>query len=224
VSQSVELQEEKVRAYCVTRDLELVEPAYRDLDVSGGDAIGTRPAGLALLARIKQGGIGAVVVLKLDRLFRCAADCLITTELWEDEGVGLHIVDLGGNSIDTTSAAGRFMLTVLAGAAEMERNLVRERTSAALSRKRSRGEKTGGRVPYGYEVYDDGETRFVKATGQSHAVKKLRPVNSQQNVIETMKSLRAQGRTLEEICELAGAIGRRKFWPSQVSRILGRAA
>ncbi|MBI1827808.1 MAG: recombinase family protein [Planctomycetes bacterium] len=54
-------------------------------------------------------------------------DCLTTVERWEKSGVTLHVVDLGGNAIDTASAAGRFMLVVLAGAAEMERNLTRER-------------------------------------------------------------------------------------------------
>ena len=56
-------------------------------------------------------------------------------------GVALHIIDLGGNAIDTTSAAGRFMLVVLAGAAEMERNLIRERTKSALAVKRANGQR-----------------------------------------------------------------------------------
>ena len=72
-------------------------------------------------------------MLKLDRMFRNAGDCLATVEAWDRAGVALHVVDLGGNAIDTTSAAGRFMLVVLAGAAEMERNLIRERTKAALA-------------------------------------------------------------------------------------------
>ena len=57
----------------------------------------------------------------------------------ERKGIALHVIDLGGNAIDTTSAAGRFMLVVLAGAAEMERNLTRERTKAAMAVKKSNG-------------------------------------------------------------------------------------
>jgi DNA invertase Pin-like site-specific DNA recombinase len=43
-------------------------------------------------------------------------------------------------------------LTMAAGFAEMERNLIAERTRAALERKRERGERLGGHLPYGYEV------------------------------------------------------------------------
>ena len=71
----------------------------------------------------------AVVVLKLDRAFRNAVDCLATVEKWDKSRIALHIVDLAGNSIDSTTAAGKFMLTVLAGTAEMERNLPRSLTS-----------------------------------------------------------------------------------------------
>ena len=81
--------------------------------------------------------------MKLDRGFRNAGDCLATVERWERSGIALHVVDLGGNAIDTTSAAGRFMLVVLAGAAEMERNLTRERTRSALAGKRANGQRIG---------------------------------------------------------------------------------
>jgi DNA invertase Pin-like site-specific DNA recombinase len=47
---------------------------------------------------------------------------------------------------------GKMFLTMAAGFAEMERNLIAERTRAALERKRERGERLGGHLPYGYEV------------------------------------------------------------------------
>ena len=96
-------------------------------------------------------------MLKLDRMFRDAGHCLATVETWDRAGVVLHVVDLGGNAIDTTSAAGRFMLVVLAGAAEMERNLIRERTRSALAVKRASGKRIS-RTPYGYDLGPDGTT------------------------------------------------------------------
>jgi len=42
-----------------------------------------------------------------DRMFRNAGDCLNVAEQWERAGAALHILELGGNAIDTTSAAGR---------------------------------------------------------------------------------------------------------------------
>ncbi len=67
------------------------------------------------------------------------------------------VVDLGGNAIDTTSAAGRFMLTVLAGAAEMERNLTRDRIKSAMAVKPANGQRIGA-MPYGYDLAGDGKT------------------------------------------------------------------
>jgi len=122
----LEAQTERVRAYCAMRDLTLLD-VVRDAGVSGGKPLASRAGGQRLMSMLRETGVKAVVMLKLDRMFRNAGDCLTTVETWEKSGVALHVVDLGGNAIDTTSAAGRFMLVVLAGAAEMERNLTRER-------------------------------------------------------------------------------------------------
>jgi DNA invertase Pin-like site-specific DNA recombinase len=98
--------------------------------------------------------VSHVVAFKLDRLFRDAADCLTVTGEWDRRGVALHLVDLGGATVDTSTAMGRFFLTVLAGAAEMERTLIRERTRAALAHKRDRGERVSGEAPFGFRFVD----------------------------------------------------------------------
>ncbi|MCH7596862.1 MAG: recombinase family protein, partial [Planctomycetes bacterium] len=127
----LDVQAERIQAYCAMRGLELIE-LVTDAGVSGGKPLASRNGGQRLLSVIRSAKAGAVIMLKLDRMFRNAGDCLTTVEQWERSGVALHIIDLGGNAIDTTSAAGRFMLVVLAGAAEMERNLTRERTRSAM--------------------------------------------------------------------------------------------
>ena len=155
----------------------------------------------------------AVIMLKLDRMFRNATDCLATVEAWDKAGVGLHVVDLGGNAIDTTSAAGRFMLVVLAGAAEMERNLVRERTKSALAVKRANGQRVGA-VPYGSDLADDGATLVENTTEQA--------------VIREMKAMRARGMKLKQIAADLTARGvptktGKDRWSHQaVARILKR--
>ena len=117
-------------------------PACRE-----GKPLASREGGQRLLTALRQRRADAVVMLKLDRGVRNATDCLATVEWGDKTHVALHVVDLGGNAIDTTSAAGRFMLAVLAGAAEMERNLTRERTRAAMAVKKANGQRVGT-VPY----------------------------------------------------------------------------
>lgn len=149
---SLEAQAERIRAYCKAQGLKLVE-LLSDEGISAGKPLAARPAGSQLLATLEAGQAQAVVAVKLDRLFRDAVDCLSTVRAWNERGIALHLLDLGGSAFNSASALGRFFLTVMAGAAEMERNLIAERTKIALAYKRARGEWLGG-VPFGYRLVD----------------------------------------------------------------------
>jgi len=145
---SLDAQEERLRAYCTMRELAVVG-VIRDEGVSAFKHLDKRPGGAELLRKIASGEAAHVVAFKLDRLFRNAADALATTEAWSRAGVALHLVDMGGAAMDTTSATGRMMLTMLAGFAEFERSLTVERTTSALAYKRDKREAYGP-TPYGY--------------------------------------------------------------------------
>lgn len=147
---SLEAQEATVRAYCAMRGFEVVEVVV-DAGVSAGKPLDRREGGRRVLEAVKSGEVSAVIAYKLDRLFRDCADCLSVTATWDRQDVSLHLVDLGGQAIDTATAMGRFFLTVMAGAAEMERNLIRERTTAALAHKAAKGERVG-QIPFGFDV------------------------------------------------------------------------
>ncbi len=184
-------QTERIRAYCGMKGLVLLD-IIADAGVSGGKPLADRDGGRELLKIIGKRQTDAVIMLKLDRMFRNAGDCLTTVERWEQAGVALHIVDLGNNAIDTTSAAGRFMLVVLAGAAEMERNLVRERTKAAMGVKRANGERIGT-LPFGFTLAADGVT--------------LIPNDAEQETIGTIRTMRNEGWSFTKIAETLTAMG-----------------
>ncbi len=207
-------QAERIKAYCTMRGIDLAD-IITDAGVSGGKPLASRDGGQRLLSALKGRQAESVVMLKLDRMFRNAGDCLTTVERWEKNGVALHVVDLGGNAIDTTSAAGRFMLVVLAGAAEMERNLTRERTRSAMAVKRANGQRIGS-VPYGYDLGPDGA--------------KLVPNEAEQAVIAEIQAWRSARWTLEQIADelttrsVPTKTGKSECWTHQaVARILRRA-
>jgi DNA invertase Pin-like site-specific DNA recombinase len=164
---SLDAQEAACRAYCALRGF-TVSAVVVDAGVSGGTPLASRPGGAQALTELaKRNGPRHVVCVKLDRAFRSAADCLQVTGEWDRRGVSLHLTDLGGQAVDTSSAMGRFMLTVLAGAAELEKNLIGERTSSAMQSMKAQGLYTGGRVRYGYAVAADGVTLTECPTEQA---------------------------------------------------------
>lgn len=185
---SLAAQEARLRAYCAMRGLELAEVVI-DAGVSGYKALDVREGGRRVLDMVRSRKVSAVVALKLDRLFRNAADCLEVCGAWDRAGVALHLVDLGGQAVDTSSAMGRFFLTVMAGAAELERNQIAERTSTALQHKKSQNELVGT-VPYGFRLAEDGVH--------------VEPFEPEQAVLRMARDLRASGASLRQIAaELA---------------------
>jgi DNA invertase Pin-like site-specific DNA recombinase len=151
---SLESQHQKLEDYCQTKSYELLQ-VYTDEGVSGGDPIGQREQGARLARKVMSSDAGGVVAVRLDRLFRDALDCLECARAWRTLGVSLHLLDFGGETIDTSTAVGGMFLTMAAGFAEMERRLASERTIAALAAKKARGEQTG-RVPFGHTLGPDG--------------------------------------------------------------------
>lgn len=150
---SLAAQEEKLLAYCHMTGLEPVA-VIREEGVSGAKPLGIRPGGGELLAQVGGKMARHVVALKLDRLFRDAADALNQTRAWDKAGVALHLVDMGGQTLNTATAMGRFFLNVMAGFAELERNLIAERTGTAMAHKKSH-RKAYAPTPYGYDREGD---------------------------------------------------------------------
>jgi site-specific DNA recombinase len=211
---SLDAQEARIRAYATMRGLELVDVIV-DPGVSAGKyTLEQREGGKRVLAAVRSRTVRHVIALKLDRLFRNTIDCLTTVQAWDKAGVSCHLIDMGGASIDTASAMGRMFLTMAAGFAEMERNLTAERTTAALSRKREKGERVG-QVGYGWQVAPDGVYLIEHAPEQA--------------VIATVRELRASGLSFRSI---AGELNRLslvnraggRFLHTQIVRILEEAA
>lgn len=114
------------------------EPIYTD-KTSGATTI--KPGLEELLAYARRGD--TLVVWKLDRLGRTVKGLVDFVESLGEREV--HFKSLTDN-IDTSSPSGRFFFHVMAAMAEMERELIRERTRAGLNAARARG-KLGGRKP-----------------------------------------------------------------------------
>jgi len=187
---SLEGQRERIEAYTRMRGIELVE-VITDAGVSGGVPLTDRPGGRRVAELVKCQEIDSVVVVKLDRAFRNTVDCLSVASEWEKREVGLHILDLGGNAVDTQSASGRFVLTVLAGVAEMERMQIKERCDVGRAQARKKGKPLSKAVPYGFQNKNG----------------RLVPDTKEQATARKMKRLRERGLSLRKIAELLNREG-----------------
>ncbi len=183
---SPKVQLERIQAYCEMKGLDLVEVISEHVSARS-KPLHKRPEGSRIKALLDS-GICHVVSLKLDRIFRNAADALVTVRAWTDSGIALHLVDMAGISIDTNSSMGTLFLTMLAAFGEFEANVIRERTAAALRHKKAHGE-VYNHTPYG----------FMAEGG------KLIPDGSEQAVIARMRDLRVQGISYNEIANILNA-------------------
>jgi DNA invertase Pin-like site-specific DNA recombinase len=112
---------------------------YADEGVSGKVSASQRPQFVKLLAQIRDGE--TLVVSKLDRLGRDALDVGATIKMLAGRKIEAIVLQLG--KMDLTSPAGKLMLNMLSALAEMERDLLVERTQAGLARAKQEGKKLG---------------------------------------------------------------------------------
>jgi DNA invertase Pin-like site-specific DNA recombinase len=129
-----------------------LEAQMRDLRAAGCvkifseqvSSVGDR-AELEQALRYVRGG-DALIVTKVDRLARS------TVGLWEivqrldavdDGGAGLRILNLGGETVDTKSATGKLILTIFAGFAQFEREMMLERQREGIRKAQAEGKYKG---------------------------------------------------------------------------------
>ncbi len=107
--------------------------------ISGKVPAKERPQFSRLLERLEEGDL--LLVSKLDRLGRDMIDVLQTLKTLEERSIRVKVKALG--DVDLTSAAGKVTVRVLAAVAEMERDLLVERTQAGLARAKAEGKQLG---------------------------------------------------------------------------------
>ena len=120
---------------------ELQEAGCSEVFQERVSSIGERDQLAAALRYLRKGD--TLVVTKVDRLARS------TVHLWEivrdleAKGVGLRVLSLGGETVDTKSATGRLILTVFAGFAQFEREMMLERQREGIAKAKAEGRYLG---------------------------------------------------------------------------------
>jgi DNA invertase Pin-like site-specific DNA recombinase len=185
----LEAQEARIRAYADAKGLSLDE-IIRDEGLSGKDL--RRPGLRRLLAACEAGAVKAVVVHRLDRLTRRTRHLLsLVEDVFLARQIELHSVS---ESLDTSTPHGRFVLTLFGGLAQMERELIAERTRSALAHKRRRVQPTS-HPPLGF-----------RANGKRN---RMIPVPEELEVVRRVFELWRQGWSYRRIAAKLAAEGAR---------------
>ena len=129
-----------------------------------------------LLDKVQDGD--TIVVTKLDRFARSTKDALNTIEQLENKGVSLVVLNMGGDTLDTSTPMGKLMVTMLSGIAEFELSLIKERQREGIALAKERG------------VYKGRPKKYTeKNTGLQHALK-------------LFDNRDTNGMTVKQICEI----------------------
>jgi putative DNA-invertase from lambdoid prophage Rac len=203
---SLDVQRQQITGYAMMKGWQVAK-CFVDAGVSGSVPLADRPEGQRLLAELSRGDV--VVTAKLDRAFRSAADALGTLEQMKEDGVGLHMIDLGGDVCG--NGISKLVFTILSAVAENERDRIRERVREAKRHRAAQQLYNGGRRPFGFDVVGEGKERS------------LVPNEPEQRALRHAQAMRKAGATLRAIAaELAQDYGIAKLDPKTLQRMLNR--
>ena len=146
---SLDAQKARMKSFAEFNEYEIAHE-YEDAGKSGKSIEG-RIQFNQMMEDIKSGkdGVSYVLVFKLSRFGRNAADVLSTLQVMQDFGVNLICVEDG---IDSSKDAGKLMISVLSAVAEIERENIRVQTMEGRIQKAREGKWNGGFAPYGYKL------------------------------------------------------------------------
>src|SRR5690606_11510668 len=108
----------------------------------------------------QAGRFELLLIYRLDRLGRSAR--IILNAVYDLEQYGIKIRSMT-EPFDTSDPSGRFLLTVLAGVADLERETILERMWHGANRAAREGKWLGGIVPYGYKLDEEGYLQINEA-------------------------------------------------------------
>lgn len=214
----LEAQLHAIRLHCEKNGWQLVG-THTDAGVSGAAQLDKRPGLLDAVNAVERGAV--LLVAKRDRLARDVVACAVVERMVAKRGG--RVVSVAGEGTEADDPTSILLRRIVDAFSEHERLVIAARTRAALQAKRRRGERAG-RVPYGYQLADNGSR---SRAGNPVA---LEAVPGQLVVVERIRRERAAGLSVRAIAAgltadgIPTATGSAVWRYSSVQRVLQRSA
>ena len=180
---SIKAQTQKLQQYCEMMGIEIYD-VYVDDGISGGVPLAKRPAGKTLADDVKSKKVTHVVAYSLSRLFRDVVDGLTNIRAWDKKGISVVLLDVGGSLLDTSSAMGKMMISVMLACNELERNITGERV-ALVHQNKKQNRKVWTKGVFGFDR--DGDD--------------LVPNSQEQEIVKRIKHERSNGKSYQKIAD-----------------------
>ena len=210
---SIDAQRDRLTAYADRYALQVVE-----VIVDGGESAGTlnRPGLRRAVEMVEAGEADVIVATKGDRISRNLRDLLNLAATLAEHGASIATAD---GTFDTTTPVGKAMTQMQGVFAELERELIAQRTREGMAAAKAKGVRLG-RPPIGYMVEDG---RLVPDPSKAAELERRRAI------AERIEQMQGEGMTLRQIAEaftaehVPTATGRGTWTAAAVQRI-ARAA
>jgi DNA invertase Pin-like site-specific DNA recombinase len=155
-----------------------LEAQERDLRAAGAEkvfaeqvsSVATRSKLAECLAYLRDGDV--LIVTKPDRLARSTAELLAIEADLSKRSIGLVVLSMGGEKLDTRNPTSKLMLTILAGVATWEREIMLERQREGIAKAKSAG-KYKGRAPTVRRQADEIRAAIAAGAKPTHVAKRL---------------------------------------------------
>lgn len=163
---SIENQKQRLIAFCASQGWE--DPTFYVDDGFTGTKL-DRPAMKRMRRHVEEGKLDMIVVHKLDRLGRKQLDVLSLLEFFETFNVAFKSAT---EPFDTSTPLGKAMIGILAVFAQLERDMIIERTTAGRRQRVNSGLWYGGRAPFGYEWIKETQSLNI-LDEEAHIIKQI---------------------------------------------------
>jgi DNA invertase Pin-like site-specific DNA recombinase len=155
--QTTEMQLRDLQEYAAARKFEIYK-IYEDLGISG--SVKSRPSLDQMMDDAKKRKFQAVLVWRFDRFARSTKHLILALEEFKEYGIDFISYN---ENIDTSSALGEMIFTIISGMAQMERRMIKERVMAGLKNARAKGKRLGRPIKVREEM-----VRVLSQQGNSH--------------------------------------------------------
>lgn len=207
---SLESQRDQVVKHAALRGHEIIWH-YSDIESASGRK--KRISFDRAINAVETGGADGLICAKLDRFARNTVEGLQIAKRWHTLNKQLVVIDL---NLDTTSPMGQAIFTVLLAFAELEREVINERTRTGRNKVKNKGGRASGGAPFGFTISRD-----------SNNVPRLIPNPDEHSFLLKMHNWRNCGFTFQKIASMLNDLGSRtkygRSWHScTVRNVLSR--